>query len=145
VTSIQWVRLLEKQYREFNKPVYSVTELASLSGLARHSLLVQLSRLVKKGVMVRYGHGLYGISEYSPEQVIAYLDSSAYCTGHYALFKYGFVTQIPTTVTCFTKRHHCRNRIVSAGPDRYEFIKPAPRIYSYPESGMASPEQAFCD
>ncbi|MBN2187969.1 MAG: type IV toxin-antitoxin system AbiEi family antitoxin domain-containing protein [Chitinispirillaceae bacterium] len=145
MTGIQWVKLLEKQYREYNKPVYTVTELASLSGSARHSLLVQLSRLVKRGVLVRYKHGLYGIAQYPPEQVIAYLDPSAYCTGHYALYKQGFVTQIPSTVTCFTKKHHCRNRIFSAGPDRYEFFKPASRIYSHPGSGMAPPEQAFCD
>ena len=145
MTSVQWVKLLEKQHREFNKSVYTVTELMSLSGLKRDYLLVQLSRLVKKGVLIRYRYGLYGISECSPEQIVPYLDSSAYCTGQYALFKHGFITQIPTAITCFTKRHHCRNRIFSAGSNKYEFFKPMSHIHSCPEFGMASPEQAFCE
>jgi hypothetical protein len=145
MTAIQWIKTLEKQYRDFNKSVFTTTELASLSGQSRHFLLVQLSRLVKKGVLIRYKRGLYGEKEQPVEELIPYLDSSAYCTGQYALFKYGLTTQIPTTVTCFTKRHHCRNRIISAGSNTFEFFKPKAAIYSCPESKMAMPEQAFCD
>lgn len=145
MTAIQWIKTLQKQSRDFNKSVFTTTELASLSGQSRHFLLVQLSRLVKKGVLIRYKRGLYGEKEQPVEELVPYLDSSAYCTGHYALFKYGLTTQIPTTVTCFTKRHHCRNRIISAGSNKFEFFKPRESIYSCPESKMALPEQAFCD
>lgn len=145
MTAIQWIKTLEKQCRDFNKSVFTTTELASLSGHDRHFLLVQLSRLVKKGVLIRYKRGLYGEKEQPVEKLIPYLDSSAYCTGQYALFKHGLITQIPTTVTCFTKRHHCRNRTISAGPNTFEFFKPRTAIHSCPESKMASPEQAFCD
>jgi len=145
MNSFQWIKLLDEQNKKFNKAVFTVTELMSLSGMTRHYLSVQLGRLVKRGVLTRYRHGLYGRSECPPEQIVHYIDPSAYCTGHYALYKHGFVTQIPTTVTCFTKRHHCRNRMISAGSVKYEFVKSAPGIYSYPISRIASPEQAFCD
>ena len=145
MTTIQWIKTLEKQNRDFNKSVFTTTELASLSGQSRHFLLVQLSRLVKKGVLIRYKRGLYGGKEQSVEELVPYLDSSAYCTGQYALFKYGLTTQIPTTVTCFTKRRHCRKRIISAGLNNFEFFKPKAAIHSCPESKMALPEQAFCD
>lgn len=145
MTAFQWIKTLEKQHRDFNKSVFTTTELASLSGQSRRFLLVQLSRLVKKGVLIRYKRGLYGEKEQPVEELVPYLDSSAYCTGHYALFKYGLITQIPTTVTCFTKRHHGRNRIISAGSETFEFFKPRAAIYSCPESKIAFPEQAFCD
>lgn len=145
MTAIQWIKTIEKQSADFNKSIFTTTELASLSGQPRHFLLVQLSRLVKKGVLIRYKRGLYGKKEQPVEELVPYLDSSAYCTGQYALFTHGLTTQIPNAVTCFTKRHHCRNRILSAGSHTFEFFKPGAAIYSFPESGIAPPEQAFCD
>jgi hypothetical protein len=146
MTSVQWIKLLERQSRDFNKLVFAITELTALSGLKRPSLSVQLSRLTKAGVFIRYGHGLYGIQEYPPELIIGYLDAAAYCTGHYALFKHGFITQMPTVVACFTNRHHGRSRIVSAGANTFEFVMPGAGIYRHPvSSALASPEQAFCD
>jgi hypothetical protein len=85
MTAVQWIKTLEKQHRDYNKSVFTTTEMASLSGQSRHFLLVQLSRLVKKGVLIRYKRGLYGEKEQPVEELIPYLDSSAYCTGHYAL------------------------------------------------------------
>jgi hypothetical protein len=146
MTGVQWIKLLERQSRESNKPIFTVTELTALCGLKRASLSVQLSRLTKAGVFFRYGHGLYGIAEYAPEIVVGYLDSAAYCTGHYALFKYGFITQVPSVVTCFTNKHHGRSRIRTVGSFTYEFVMPSSAIYNPPEpDALASPEQAFCD
>jgi hypothetical protein len=143
MTAVQWIRLLEKQYRDYNKSVYTVTELMAISGLKRNYLLNQLCSLVKRKVLIRYKYGLYGVIDCSPEQLLPYMDSSAYCTGHYALFKHGYVTQIPSTVTCFTKRHYGQNRIKSAGGKRYEFFKP--RTFNQTCQEIASPEQALCD
>jgi hypothetical protein len=146
MTGVQWIKVLERQSKELNKPVFSVTELTALAGLKRPSLSVQLSRLTKAGIFIRYGHGLYGIADYPPEQIIGFLDAAAYCTGHYALFTYGMITQTPAVVTCFTNKHHGRSRIMSIGAHTCEFVMPSARIYSHPESGaLASPEQAFCD
>jgi hypothetical protein len=146
MTGVQWIKTLEHQSRDLNKPVFSITELTALSGLKRSSLSVQLSRLTKAGVFVRLGHGLYGVEEQPPELIIGYLDPSAYCTGHYALFKYGMITQSPTVITCFTNKHHGRSRIMSVGARTFEFVKPAPDIYRHPASrALAPPQQAFCD
>jgi hypothetical protein len=52
----------------------------------------------------------------------------------------------PTRITCFTNKRHGRSRIVSAGANTYEFVKPAAGIYNRPESGALAPcEQALCD
>jgi hypothetical protein len=146
MTAANWIALFRRQSRDFNKSVFTITELTALSQIARSSLLVQLSRLTKAGVFVRCGHGLYGAAERLPEQVVGHLDAAAYCTGLYALFRHGFVTQLPAVVTCFTNKRHGRSRIMHTRPYAYEFVMPAARIYRPPAAGaLASPEQAFCD
>ena len=40
----------------------------------------------------------------SPQVLVSAIDSHAYITGHYALYGYHLVTQVPVTITCFTDR-----------------------------------------
>jgi len=147
MTAIQWIKLLEYQFEKYNKRAFTITELAALSGMSRASLHVKLNRFVKSGVFVRYIHGLYGLKKWPPEQIINYFDTDAYCTGHYALFKNGFITQVPTTVTCFTNKRHMHSNRMPIESNAYilEFVLPSIKIFDSSARPNASPERAFCD
>jgi hypothetical protein len=144
--STEWMRFFVDQHRRLGKVVFAVTELANSSGMARRSLLVHLNRMTKAGVIRRYAHGLYGSEPLRPEEFLPYLDRAAYCTGHYALFKHGIVTQAPALVTCFANRRHGRRRVLRTGAGDFEFVMPSARIYRAPAAGVLAPaHQALCD
>ena len=74
------------------------------------------------------------------------IDSHAYITGHYALYGYQLVTQMPVTITCFTDRRSpmAQERVTPVG--RLTFVCVRSKVYSpVSEGAIASPTQALCD
>ena len=140
-----WQKLLAAHARE-GKTLFTPTELANLSGVPRRLLNVELSRLVKYGVLTRFAQGLYGLPGQTvpPERLLGNLDPHAYVTGHYALLRHGVVTQAPSAVTGFTSRRHFRRLIVTPA-GQLEFVTVRPPVYRRDDRGMAGPEQALCD
>jgi predicted transcriptional regulator of viral defense system len=140
-----WQNLLGAQ-AQLGKTLFTLTELANLSSTPRHIVNVEMTRLVKYGVAVRYAKGLYGLtaSAVSVEQLLASMDPHAYITGAYALMRHGLVTQVPTVVTCFTTRRHFRREMVTPA-GRIEFVCVKPPVYQNEPSTIAGPEQALCD
>lgn len=140
-----WQRLLTEQARA-GKVLYTVTELANASGGPRSMVNVEMTRLVKYGVVVRYAHGLYGLADFPapPEMVLHALDAHAYITGAYALMQCGLITQVPILITAFTTRRHSQ-REVSTPSGRIEFVCVRPPIYRREVDVMAGPELALCD
>ena len=57
---------------------------------------------------------------------------------------HGFITQVPTVITCFTTRRHYR-REMQTPIGRFEFVCIKPPIYQCEERALARPEQALCD
>ncbi len=105
----EWQRYLESQRRRHGKTIFTVTELATVSGRPPHALNVELDRLCKRQLMVRYARGKYGLPEAgTPEALLPYLDSGAYITGAYAMYRHNLATQVPTEIVCFTNRRHGR-------------------------------------
>ena len=146
--AIEWQRCLESQRELYGKTILSLPELCHLSGT--HNLLsmkVQVSRLVKAGVLQRCAIGKYALpGAADPETLLPYLDSGAYMTGLYALSRHNMITQVPTEITCFTNRRHNLSRVRQTAVGVFRFICASPRIYSRPQEGvLASPEQAICD
>jgi len=141
----QWQRLLTEQAK-LGKVLFSLTELANIAGTPRRSVNVELTRLVKYGVAVRYAKGLYGLSGtiVLPEQLLPCMDPHAYVTGAYALMQDGIVTQVPTVITCFTTRRHYR-REMQTPIGRVEFVCVKPPIYRRETRIIAGPELALCD
>lgn len=140
-----WQSLLAAQ-AQLGKTLFTLTELANLSGAPRLNVNVEMTRLVKYGVIVRHAKGLYGLSDRDVpiEQLLASMDPHAYVTGAYALMRHGLVTQVPTVVTCFTTRRHFRREMqTSAGS--FEFVCVKPPVYHSAPTGLADPEQALCD
>jgi hypothetical protein len=142
-----WQRYLENERKTQGKAVFTVTELANVSGSTPHVLNVELDRLCKQGIIVRYARGRYGLPEaVIPEQLLPYLDTHAYITGAFALHRHNLITQMPVEVTCFTNRRHNRSRVRTTPVGRFTFVCVQSAVYAPPAEGvLAGPEQALCD
>ena len=147
MTSSQWRTCLHEQHRLHGKTVFTVTELANISGHSPHVLSVELHRLCTQQILVRYAQGRYGLPDaVTPESLVKHLDPGAYITGAYALHRHNLITQVPVEITCFTNRRHNRSRIRSTPLGRFAFICVRPPVYSPPDDApLAPPEQALCD
>jgi hypothetical protein len=138
---------LEEQRDKHGKVLFTVTELANVSGTSRAALNVELTRLRKQEIITKYTHGLYGLpGAVSPQVLIPAIDSHAYITGHYALYGYSLVPQVPVTITCFTDRRspRARERVTPVG--RLVFVCVRSGVYFPVSQGaIAPPAQALCD
>ncbi len=145
--TIEWLNFLRLQREQHGKVVFTFSELANVAQCSPRVLNVELARLVKRGIMVRYAHGRYGgVEGITVEQILPYLDSAAYITGFYALFTHNVVTQRPFEITCFTNHRLNKSRIKKTAVGKFVFVCVGNKIYDRPEEGvLASPEQALCD
>jgi len=145
--ALEWIRFLEEQRTRYGKVLFRVAELANAAGRDSHALNVELSRLLKKGVLVRYANGLYGQpAAVNVEQLTVALDPGAYITGLYALHWHNLVTQVPVEITCFTNRGHSHSRKRKTPLGSVVFVHVSPKIYCKPQGGaIAGPEQGLCD
>jgi hypothetical protein len=141
----EWQNLFLAQAK-FGKTLFTPTELANASGVTRRNLNVELTRLVKYGIVVRLAQGLYGRTGNAVpiDQMLLNLDPHAYITGHYALTRYGLATQAPAVITCFTNHRHFR-REVPTPAGRLNFLCIKEPIYRRETRTIAGPEQALCD
>ncbi|MGO9111750.1 MAG: type IV toxin-antitoxin system AbiEi family antitoxin domain-containing protein [Thermoguttaceae bacterium] len=142
-----WRKFLEQQRDRHAKVLFTVTELANAADTSRAALNVELARLRDQEIIAKYAHGLYGLpGAISPEVLVPAIDSHAYITGHYALYRQHLVTQVPVTITCFTDRRspRARERLTPVG--RLVFVYVRSGVY-FPVFGgaIAPPAQALCD
>ena len=142
-----WHRFLEEQRRQHGKVLFAVTELAHIANTSRAALNVELARLRRQGILVRYAHGRYGLPDaVTPELLLPVMDAHAYITGSYALYVHNLITQAPTCITCFTDRRSPRAQARNTPLGRFVFVCVRSRVYVPPSIGvLASPEQALYD
>jgi hypothetical protein len=147
VKAREWRRILAEQREHHSKKLFTITELVHLGRVGRNALNVELSRLRRQGIVMRYAHGLYGLpGAVNVEDLLPAIDSHAYVTGLYALHRHGVVTQIPRTITCFTDRRSPRARLRETPAGRFELVCVRSKVYLPPPNGvLISPEQALCD
>jgi len=145
--AIDWQAFLYKQREQYGKVVFTTTELANVSGTKWPSLKVALQRLVARCVIERYTDGRYGLPGAAKiEDLVVSLDSSAYITGMYALYRHQVITQMPVEIVCFTCRRHNQSRVRQTSMGRIVFVCVTNSIYSYPPThSIAPPEQALFD
>ncbi len=145
--ALQWQQFFQAQQEQHGKRVFTVAELANAARASPRVLNVELSRLIRRGVVARYAQGRYGaVRGVSPEDLLPLVDASAYITGFYALHRRNLVTQVPVEITCFTNRRHNRSRQREGPLGRLVFVCVSPRLYCRPAEGLiAGPEQALCD
>jgi hypothetical protein len=145
--SREWQRYLEAQQQRHGKRFFTLTELANVADASRAVIKVEVGRLVRQGVMVRYSRGNYGLPDaVRPEELLPSIDPFAYITGAYALHRHNLVTQVPTEITCFTSRRHNLSRVRLTPAGRLVFVCVSARVYHPPAGGLiAAPAQALCD
>ena len=145
--ALAWQQYLDAQRRLHDKTVFTVTELANVSGSSPHVLNVQLDRLIKQGVIVRHARGCYGLPDAADvHTLLPCLDVGAYATACYALYRHNLVTQVPAEIICFSNRRQNRSRLRTTAAGRFCFMCIRPPIYAPPAQGiLAPPEQALCD
>lgn len=141
-----WRKYLEEQREQFGKTLFTRTELANVAQASPAALTVELGRLRRQEILVRYAHGLYGMAGAVPlEVLVPAIDSHAYMTGHHALFRHQMTTQVPVVVTCFTDRRSPRARERWTPLGRLVFVCVRGSVYFPPDGAMASAAQALCD
>ena len=93
-----------KQHKE--KKLFSLSDLAQLTGEDKSSLSVQLTRLVKAGVISRAAQVWYE-NPFTPpsfEEVAMVIRYPSYLSMEYALSKHGFLSQAVYTLTLVTTK-----------------------------------------
>ncbi len=142
-----WRDALEEQKTAHQKVLFTLTELANLAQVGRNALEVELSRLRRQGIVVRYAQGLYGLpGVVSAEDLLPAIDSHAYMTGLHALHRHRHITQVPAVITCFTDRRSPRARVRTTPVGRFELACVRSKVYAPPATGvLAEPEEALCD
>jgi hypothetical protein len=145
--TLAWQQFFQEQQAKHGKLVFTVSELANAAQTSPRVLNVELSRLLKRGLLRRYAQGRYGaVGGVAPEDLLPLIDSSAYLTGFYALHRHNITTQVPSVITCFTRRRHNRSRERLSPLGKFVFVCVSPGIYARPSRGLISaPEQALCD
>lgn len=145
--AIEWLMTLQDQHDKYGKVVFTPTELSNIASQDAGSINMSLSRLIKRGIIQRYANGKYGLTGRARvEDLVFSMDSAAYVTGMYALYRHQLITQVPTEISCFTNRRHNRSRGRRTVVGRIVFLCVTSAIYSYPEENViVSPEQAICD
>ena len=77
--TIDSLRCFSRQQAEDGKRVFCVTELANIADTSAAVMNVELSRLVRRGVICRYMPGTYGLPEgVAGEDLVRAIDSDAY-------------------------------------------------------------------
>jgi predicted transcriptional regulator of viral defense system len=143
----EWQKYLEEQRRLHGKLLFTVTELANVANTSRSALNVELARLIRQGVVLRYAHGQYGLPDaVTPGELLPVIDPHAYITGSYALHLHNLITQVPARISCFTDRRSPRAQERNTPVGRFVFICVHSAVYVPPVATIvAAPAQALCD
>jgi predicted transcriptional regulator of viral defense system len=134
--------------RRIGKAYYTVADLGKVTGLTRESLYVTLTRLVRRGLLVRLTSGIYILPEqYTQIDVVAnILYQPSYLSFESALSRYGVLSQIPYVLTFATTAKSTRRTLGNTEVE-YRSIKKS-LFFGYEKNGsllIASPEKAVLD
>lgn len=136
------------------RPVFSTFEMASLTGKSASATTQALSRLEKRGIVLKVKRGIWAISgdgRLSAFAVIPYLipKDRAYVSFISALHLYDIVEQIPRVITLASPAHS-KTIVTSLGT--FSVHRIAPSFFAgfrwYKDSGpflIAEPEKALVD
>ena len=95
-----------KKLQNFDRDYFTIADLEKITGLARSSLRVFLSRSTERGVLIRLKRGVYAL-ESSPlkiEKIANQLYYPSYLSFESALSCYGILSQLPYTQTFATTK-----------------------------------------
>ena len=77
----EWHHFFAEQRAQHGKDIFSVAELANAAQASLHTVNTELGRLLKRGLITRYAHGYYGLTQgVASEDIVSALDPGAYIT-----------------------------------------------------------------
>lgn len=99
----EWMRFFQERR---SKKLFSLADLSQMTDMEKPSLLVQLSRLEKSGLIERAARGWYKnpFSPPTPEEIAVTIRFPSYISLEYALARHSVLSQFPYTVTLVTTR-----------------------------------------
>ena len=137
-----------KKLEGLKKDYYSVKDLERVLNMSVDSLRGQLTRWVKKGVMIRISEGIYVPhgTEIDITRIANQIYYPSYLSFESVLSKYGILSQVPYTLTFATPK---KTRKMILNGTEVEFTKLSDKYffgYTF-ENGIniASPEKALVD
>lgn len=138
-----WIPILKS-----GQKFYKMADLLKLSGLSYHSCRVTVSRLVKKGLLVKLGKELFGsaLVVFTPEEAICQAYFPSYISCEYVLSRHGVMDQMPYVYTVMTTRRNKRTTVGKAEVS-YEHLRQN-LFWGYVPEGeafVAEPEKALLD
>ena len=97
----KWLKFFKQNYQ---KKLFSLTDLQQLTGINKDTLSVQLTRLTKSGVIKRIAKKWYEnpFSPPSNEEIAMVIRHPSYLSLEYALSKHNILSQTPYTLTLIT-------------------------------------------
>lgn len=131
-----------------DKPYFSPADLEKVLGQKRPALYVTLNRLVKYGVLVRLGQGVYQIALRATDlpRIANQLVYPSYLSFESALSRYGILSQVPYVLTFATSQ---RSRRLTLEKRLVEFRQLKSELFfGYTLQGglyVAEPEKALLD
>lgn len=138
-----------KKLENLKKDYYTVKDLERILGMPVDVLRVQLTRWVKKGVLIRVYEGIYAPygTEIDVVKVANQIYYPSYLSFENVLSKYGILSQVPYSLTFATTKRTKKKVILE--DTQIEYTKLAGKYYfGYTfENGIniATPEKALVD
>jgi predicted transcriptional regulator of viral defense system len=141
----EWLSFF-KQHKE--KKLFTLSDLAQLTGEDRSSLSVQLTRLAKADVIRRAAHVWYEnpFTPPSVEEISMVIRYPSYLSMEYALSKHGVLSQATHTLTLITTKLPYTYRTNQAVYEYHQISKSL--FWGYQKEGTvltAEPEKALLD
>ncbi len=130
------------------KHLFSISDMAQLTGRKREVLQVELTRLVKSGTVERCARGWYSnpFSPPTPEEVAMVLRHPSYISMEYALSLHSILSQTTFTITLVTLRGPYTYRM---GERVFEYHQISGKLFwgfeRRGEFSVAEPEKALLD
>ena len=95
-----------KKLQNFDRDYFTIADLEKITGLARPSLIVALSRFTSRGVLIRLKRGVYALkgSSLKMEKIANQLYYPSYLSFESALSCYGILSQSPYIQTFATTK-----------------------------------------
>lgn len=140
--TLEFLKTIEK----IDKSYFTVSDLEKITGLKRESLLIFLTRLVKKELIVRLKKGLYAKSGLQIEEIASQLYQPSYLSFESALSKYGILSQIPYSLMFATTRRTKKEMLAGTKVEYHQLKKEL--FFGFKKKGnifIAEPEKAFLD
>ncbi len=142
------MKKLIQKINNIPKPYFSFSDIRKIAGMEDASLKVSLSRIVKRGELIRLSKGIYAVDAFKIdwEQFAGETYSPSYISFESALARYNILSQQPASIILATTR---RGKIMELKEKTIIYRHIMPRLfwgYEREENRLiAEPEKAFLD